>query len=254
MPSVYSSALVVLYVALVVAEFFVPSGGLLGAAAAVAAITAVIIGFTHSVSFGLTILAVLLVLTPVMFVLMVRLWPRTVIGRHMLNRPQKSTVTTSTGPTTLDGAPLQEFVGRFGTARTDLLPSGQVVIDGHKANAISNGQPIDSGSPVKVLKVQASQVQVRIATEEELATAEAEQQQRQQTEVPVELAVASDQEWSVPELNLSPADSPSRLDPENAEPVGEHPERNTEDPSKQKSATPPTRSTLEDIDLDEFNV
>ena len=249
MPSVYSSALVVLYVALVVAEFFVPSGGLLGAAAAVAAITALIIGFTHSVSFGLTILTVLLVITPVMFVLMVRLWPKTVIGRHMLNRPQESGVAPSVGPTTLDGVALQDLVGRYGTARTDLLPSGQVVIEGHKANAVSNGQPVDAGTPVKVLKVQASQVQVRVATEEEWAAAVAERQQ-DEPNVPEVFAAVPEPEWSTAELDSPPAEATGRPEQQPAELT----EQESGEPTKRTQAAPPTRSALEDVDLDDFNV
>lgn len=169
MPATYSISLTVLFYALIVAEFFVPSGGVLGVAAAVAALTAIVIAFTHSFTFGLTIVLVLMVTTPVLFILIVRIWPKTAVGRNMLNRQVDSRMPDPPEPKTLDGVPLSSLVGRIGVARTHLLPSGQIVVDGHKANAVSSGQPIDADSPVWVTRCVGSQLQVRVALEEEVA-------------------------------------------------------------------------------------
>lgn len=166
MTLLYVAVLVVACYALLVTEFFVPSGGVIGFAAAVAAVTALFIAFTHSLNAGLGTLLLFLASTPAVMVTLVRLWPRTAMGRRMLNRdpdrPDEAAV-----PTTPQGTPLAELVGRLGVARTDLLPSGQVVIDGEKLDAISD-VAIDRGTPIVVNRLMGFRIRVRPATEEEL--------------------------------------------------------------------------------------
>jgi membrane-bound ClpP family serine protease len=62
---------------------------------------------------------------------------------------------------------MSELVGHFGTAKNDLLPSGMVVIDGKKIDAISTGMPIDAGTTVIVTNTDAGRVHVRAATDED---------------------------------------------------------------------------------------
>jgi membrane-bound ClpP family serine protease len=69
---------------------------------------------------------------------------------------------------TADGTPLEDLVGRIGIAQTNLLPSGMVLIDGRKLDAVSTGMPIDAGAPVIVIKTHAGKIQVRLAHEKEL--------------------------------------------------------------------------------------
>ncbi|MEM6980182.1 MAG: nodulation protein NfeD [Planctomycetota bacterium] len=169
MPVFYTSGLTVFCYALIVAEFFVPSGGLLGIAATLAGISALLIAFTHSLSFGITMTGVFVVTIPSLFALIVRIWPRTPVGREMLNRsPDSATNPPRDELKTIDGVPLNDLVGRIGTATTNCLPSGQIIVDGHRANAVSLGQPIDTGMSIKVVRVVAGQVQIRIADRAEI--------------------------------------------------------------------------------------
>lgn len=168
MPAFYAIALLIAFYALVAAEILIPSGGILGLTAAVVAVTSIIIGSTYSISMGLTLLLIYLITTPILFAIMVRLWPRTRIGRQMLNRDTLQSDTTLPPPTTLDGTPLDDFVGRIGVATSNLLPSGQVKVDGHKTDAVSTGLPIDAGTKVMVVRVNAGKLQVREANPEEV--------------------------------------------------------------------------------------
>ena len=167
MPVLYTLGLLVLFLTLVVAEIIVPSGGLLGLFAIAAAITAILIAFTVSLNFGLAILLCLLVLTPILLSIVLRFWPQTAIGKEILNRRSSETEGSTPVATTPDGTPLIDLVGRYGVAASNLLPAGRIIVDGHKVDAVSTGMPIDAGQTIKVVRVQASKLQVRSADEEE---------------------------------------------------------------------------------------
>jgi len=167
MPAFYSVALLIAFYALVVAEILIPSGGLLAISAAVVAVTSVIIGFTYSAFLGLTLTLVYLVTTPILFAALVKLWPKTRIGRSMLNRDTLESSSELPEPTTIDGTALTEFIGQTGVATSNLLPSGQVKIAGHKSDAISTGLPIDAGSIIVVTRVHSAKLQVRHANDQE---------------------------------------------------------------------------------------
>lgn len=175
MPAFYAFSLLIAFYALIVAEVLIPSGGLLGVSAAIVAVTSVIIGFTHSVTLGGGLFVVYLVTTPVLFALLIKLWPKTRIGRQMLNRDTLESHSAVPPAMTLDGARLDEMVGFCGVATADLLPHGQVKVNGHKANAVSTGLAIEKGTPIWTVRVQGRELLVRTATEAELANSEAGQ-------------------------------------------------------------------------------
>jgi membrane-bound ClpP family serine protease len=187
MPAFYAVALLFAFYALVVAEILIPSGGLLGLTAAVVAVTSIIIGSTYSFSLAVTLLLIYLVTTPLLFAILIRLWPKTRIGRMMLNRETLDADSTPPEPTTLDGTPLSELVGRIGTAASNLLPSGQVRIDGHKSDAVSTGLPIDAGTLVVVVRVYSGKLQVRAANETDVV----QSQQQPATNVSGSVDIAS---------------------------------------------------------------
>jgi membrane-bound ClpP family serine protease len=224
MPSYYAIALMIGFYGLVVAEVLIPSGGLLGASALVVAVTSVIIGITHSLQFGMILLLVYLVTTPLIFAILIQLWPKTRIGRQMLNRDTLESESVGPVPKTLDGTPLQELVGRIGKATSKLLPSGEVKIDGHRSTAVSTGLPIELGQWVVVVKVQAGKLQVRQASETEIAAATQSAAANQPT--------AANQLAGLPDQPEPPRDSPVE--------------------SLQSAESAPMSSALEELDLDDL--
>jgi len=46
----------------------------------------------------------------------------------------------------------------LGTARTKMLPSGIVLINGKKYDALSDGLPIDEGQPIRVVAVKNNRI------------------------------------------------------------------------------------------------
>jgi len=167
MPAFYAIALLIAFYALVFAEILIPSGGLLGISAAVVAVTSVIIGVTHSIPFALSLFGIYVVTTPIVLAVVLKLWPKTRIGREMLNRDALEVPAFGPPPTTLDGVRLDELTNRCGIVTADLMPHGQVKVDGHKANAVSTGLVIEKGSMVWTLRIRGNELVVRTATPEE---------------------------------------------------------------------------------------
>ena len=163
----YSIILLILFYFLLVIEFFLPTGGLLGAAALATLVAAVLIAFSHSVTAGVAVTAIALVTTPMVFMGLVKLWPQTPIGRRMLNRRPGEPNPAGPPKRTAKGTPLQDLVGRIGVARTNLLPSGLVLIDSQKLDAISTGMPIDAGTRVIITNTDAGIIHVRAAADDE---------------------------------------------------------------------------------------
>lgn len=164
----YVIALLVAFYLLIIAEFFLPTGGILGASAAATLVAAVAIAFSDSIVAGISVLLFVTVTTPLVLFGMLRAWPHTPIGRRMLNRRPGELAKQPPRRTTSQGTLIAELAGRIGTAKTDLLPSGMVIIDGEKMDAISTGMPIDAGTPVIVTSIEAGRVHVRAATDEDL--------------------------------------------------------------------------------------
>ncbi|TWU32974.1 NfeD family protein [Novipirellula artificiosorum] len=167
MPLYYAYGLLCLFYFLLVLEFFVPSGGLVGVAAVVSVVAAIAVAFAHSASAGLTLLLIVAATTPMVFIGVIRVWPHTPIGRRILNRRPGQVSATGTQRRLPDGTPLDQLVGRIGVAKTDLLPSGLVCLGSQRLDAVSMGMPIDAGSRVRVTKIEAGKIHVRPVSDEE---------------------------------------------------------------------------------------
>ncbi len=167
MQLVYAIILLVLFYLLLVTEFLLPTGGLLGAAAVATLVAAIAIAFAHSWWLGISVTSFALLTTPIVFVAMIRYWPHTPIGRRMLNRRPDDDPIEAPTSTAADGTPLKDLVGRIGIAKSDLLPSGLVRIGNMKLDAVSTGMPIDNGTRVIVTSAEAGKIHVRAAHDDE---------------------------------------------------------------------------------------
>ncbi len=169
MPPHSSILILVVFYLLLLVEFFIPSAGVIGVAAAIAAIAAIVTALMHSVAAGVTMFMLISATTPVILGLMVHVWPKTAIGRRILNRqPGQVTASTASDRRLPNGRPLASLENQLGIAVTDLLPAGLIEVDGQRLNAVSIGVPIDAGVHVIVTKIQAGKIQVRPALESEV--------------------------------------------------------------------------------------
>ena len=160
-PLVWSLLLVVVGLALVLLEVFVPSGGVLGLLAVLALGAGVVTAFVEQGAMvGMGVLAGTLLAVPAVLMLAFRWFPSTPIGRGVLPPP----------PSADDVLPdlslrqrLRSLVGRRGRAASELVPWGSVEIDGDSFEAMSEGGPIAPDAPVEVVAVQSRALVVRVA-------------------------------------------------------------------------------------------
>ncbi|HBJ33935.1 MAG TPA: hypothetical protein DDZ51_04045 [Planctomycetaceae bacterium] len=157
MTLIQSGGLLLLFFLLLLLELFIPSGGLLGAAAAAALAGAIIIGFLHSFEAGGGIVIIVSIVAPIVISVGLRLWPRTPLGRKILNVDPEESANRRDEQEQLR----RRLIGKVGVAKMDLLPSGVIDIAGVRLDAISIGGVIDQGSAVEVIDVVAGKIQVR---------------------------------------------------------------------------------------------
>lgn len=144
-------------------ELFVPSAGMLGIFAGCLILAAVVMGFLSDSMSGMIFLMVALLVVPVMLILMIKIWPHTPIGRRLLADDETLTDVLPQG----DYYDRADLAGRIGVAKSKMLPSGQVVIDGQKYDAVSDGFAIQAGDRVKVVSVKENRIYVQPCEEDE---------------------------------------------------------------------------------------
>ena len=64
--------------------------------------------------------------------------------------------TTSTGTSQAEG--LAQLIGQTGTAATPLRPSGTILIEGRRVDAITGGEFLEKGTPVRIVRTEGSGV------------------------------------------------------------------------------------------------
>lgn len=160
-PFTWAIILLLLGCALVVLEVFIPSGGVLGILSGLAILGSIIFAFRRDTTAGLSFALIALVAVPVLITLAFRIWPHTPIGKAFLGELPSEAETKPIDPR-------RELVGHLGIAKSLMLPSGSVLIDGHLIDAISQGDAIESGEPVVVVEVRANRVVVRRADPDEV--------------------------------------------------------------------------------------
>ena len=154
----WSIILLVVGIGLVTMELFIPSGGILSVLAALAVAASLVVAFGGGLSAGAVMLAVTLLVMPLVFAAAVRWWPYTPLGRQMvLHAPERE---ADVLPDTPEYQGLPALIGRRGVAKTKMLPSGAVVIDGRIYDAVSEGMAIDPGQPVRVKAVRMNRIVV----------------------------------------------------------------------------------------------
>jgi len=160
-PLVWSVLLLLCGLALICAEVFIPSGGLLGFLSIASLLSGVGMAFYYGgIEVGLIYLIVTAVAVPGALSLAFRYWPETPMGRRLLLGVPKPEEVMPDSP---QRQRLRQLVGRFGVARTMMMPSGAIEIDGQTVDALSEGMSIEPGQPIEVIEVRGTRVLVRAA-------------------------------------------------------------------------------------------
>jgi len=157
-PTYIALLLLIVGLGLLVAEFFIPSSGMIFVFAMLC--LAGSIWFAWS-SWGWYYVAVVVILLPLVVGGMLYSLPRTALGRRiLLEAPSLDEVT----PFTEDQAQLAELIGRQGKTLTLLNPGGLVLLDGERMHCESEGMMIDPDSDVRIVDVRGNRLVVRLSS------------------------------------------------------------------------------------------
>lgn len=156
---IVSLGLLLLGMSILVLELFIPSGGILGVLAGLAFVSSIVVAFFADLRFGAIMLTVTAVIIPTMIALGVHWWPNTPLGRLILiPRPEHEDDVLPDGE---EYRQLKTIVGKRGKAKSKMLPSGVVMIEGKTFDAVSQGMAIEPGDPVLVVAVRTNRIVVR---------------------------------------------------------------------------------------------
>lgn len=160
-PLIWAALLLLLGMLLVLMEVFVPSAGILGFLSVTSILAGIGIAFA-SPSGGLTVgfgfLFGTAIVLPIVLALAFRWFPETPIGRRLLpSLPTSEEVL----PDNEERRVLRGLIGKVGQAKSPMLPSGAIVVEGRVINAVSEGLPIEPGTDVRVIEVRGARVVVR---------------------------------------------------------------------------------------------
>jgi membrane-bound serine protease (ClpP class) len=147
-------------------EVFFPSAGILGFLSFLSLASAIVMGFTYSQSAGWLILFGVAVGLPAMIVWAFRYWPKTAMGRRVLLMAPKSEDVLPVDP---EKDRLKGLIGRTGRAKSAMLLSGVITIDGQTLEAVSESMPVEAGQQVQVVQVRGRCLVVRPVAEDATA-------------------------------------------------------------------------------------
>jgi membrane-bound serine protease (ClpP class) len=144
--------------ALLIAEIFVPSGGLISICSLGCLVGGVVIFFNHSTTAGWVGVGVAVVMIPAVMVFAYRLFPRTKFGKSVTLSPPERSI----GDAIPDTDELKKLLGSIGEVLTPLHPVGMCDFSGQRVECVAESGYVDKGAKVKVIEVESTQLTVRV--------------------------------------------------------------------------------------------
>ena len=143
--------------ALIVAEVFVPSAGLLSACAFACVVGGILIFFQYSATAGWAGVVIAAIMVPSLLVVAYKVFPKTRFGKSVTLTPPRR----QRGDAIADSSQLNELLGAVGSVLTPLRPVGTCDFSGRRLECVAESGYVDKGKKVKVIRVQATQLTVR---------------------------------------------------------------------------------------------
>ena len=143
---------------LIVAEIFVPSGGLISICAMACLVGGLMIFFRSETVPGWLGIIVAVVEIPIVLVISWKIFPRTGFGKAVLLEPPDR----SQGDAIADNENLNAMMGKIGQVITPLRPVGTVEFEGKRLECVAESGYVDKGINVEVIKVESTQLTVRL--------------------------------------------------------------------------------------------
>ena len=158
---IFAVFLFFLSAALIIAEVFVPSGGLISVCALACLIGGIAIFFRHSATAGWIGIIIAIVMIPSIVIIAYKIFPRTRFGKSVtLSPPQREQ-----GDAIPDTEELKKLLGAEGAVLTPLRPVGMCDFSGRRVECVAESGYVDKGKNVKVIDVESTRVTVRVIEE-----------------------------------------------------------------------------------------
>jgi membrane-bound ClpP family serine protease len=146
---------------LIVAEVFVPSGGLISICAIACLVGGIVIFFQYSVTAGWIGIGIAAIMIPSVLVVAYKIFPKTRFGKSVTLTPPER----RQGDAIPDTDRLKELLGAEGVVLTPLRPVGMCDFSGQRLECVAESGYVDNGKKVKVINVESTQLTVRIIEE-----------------------------------------------------------------------------------------
>ena len=146
---------------LLVAEAFVPSGGLIAVLSAISAVAGVIILFNHSVAWGVTGLVSVIVLGPVAFFGAMNLLPETPFGQRLIGAETEEERADRLMQERAEAEAIASLVGATGRTLTACRPVGEAMIEGERHEVHAEGGILEAGTDIRVVSASHRSIRVR---------------------------------------------------------------------------------------------
>ena len=143
--------------ALIIAEVFVPSGGIISLFALGCLIGGAAIFFRHSTTAGWIGVGTAVIMIPSALVFAYRIFPKTRFGKSVTLTPPER----QKGDAIPDTEELKELLGAVGLVMTPLRPVGMCDFSGQRLECVAESGYVDKDTKVKVINVESTQLTVR---------------------------------------------------------------------------------------------
>jgi membrane-bound ClpP family serine protease len=147
--------------ALVIAEIFVPSGGLLSVLALVCLGGGIAMFFRYSPIAGWIGVGIAAVMIPAVLIFAYKLFPKTRFGKSVTLTPPER----PQGDAVPDTEALKKLLGAVGVVMTPLRPVGMCDFAGRRVECVAESGYVEKGKKVKVIDVESTQLTVRTIEE-----------------------------------------------------------------------------------------
>lgn len=160
--AVFAILLMLVGLAILSAEVFLPSGGLLGLTTFISLILSLMFAYRawgeSNFSIFIAFCVMVFLLVPIVVGIAFAILPRTSMGKKViLEAPQSQDL----APFKEEASRLEQSVGHFGVTVTMLNPGGLINLGGQRLHAVSEGLFVESGASVEIVGIEGNSVVVR---------------------------------------------------------------------------------------------